>query len=329
MYPRLSDLFKDVFGFELPFTIFSFGFMVAVAVMTAAWLLQRELDRLYAAGKIGSVRLPDPERKKGGKGKVKYVDASPSNLIGTITVLAIVAGFGGAKLFHILENLDSFFIDPWGMIFSKGGFTFYGGLIVAALVITRYVKKKGLSVPRVIDAAAPGLMLAYGIGRIGCHLAGDGDWGIASNLAAKPGWIPTWLWAETYPNNILGINLSSAPVYPTPLYEFAAAVVLFAVLYSLRNHKHLPGWLFWLYLTLNGIERFFIEKIRVNNRFDILGITMTQAEIIAVVLVVVGCIGMWIRWSDNAGVAAASASDGAPADPDAAASVTKAAPGDG
>jgi len=321
MYPRLSDLFSDLFGIHLPFPIYSFGFMVAVAVMTAAWLLQRELDRLYAAGKIGSVRIPDPQTKKSGsgrKGKVKYVSASPSHLIGTITVLAIVAGFGGAKLFHILENLDSFSVDPLGMIFSKGGFTFYGGLIVAAIVIVRYVKKKGISVPRVIDAAAPGLMLAYGIGRIGCHLAGDGDWGIHSDLAAQPSWMPTWLWAETYPNNILGIDLSSTPVYPTPIYEFAAAVVLFAVLYSLRDHRHMAGWLFWLYLTLNGLERFFIEKIRVNNQFDVLGVTMTQAEIIAVLLMIAGCIGMWKRWSkpeaDSVSVPSDAAATASPGD---------------
>jgi len=224
------------------------------------------------------------------------VNVSPSYLVGTITVMAIVAGFAGAKLFHILENLGEFFRDPFRMIFSTGGFTFYGGLILAALVIARFIRRKGLSVPIVADAVAPGLMLAYGIGRIGCQLSGDGDWGITSNLASQPGWIPDWLWAETYSNNILGIDLSAAPVYPTPIYETLAAVVLFSILFSLRNHHHVAGWLFWLYITLNGLERFFIEKIRVNNRFDVLGITMTQAEIIALLLIVAGGVGMWRLW---------------------------------
>lgn len=302
MYPRISDLFSDLFGFNFPIPIYSFGFMVAVGLMTAAWLLQRELDRLYLAGKIAGVKIPDPSKEKTKrKSKKRMIVVSPSHVVGTMTVLAIVSGFGGARLFHILENLDQFFGDPLGMIFSKGGFTFYGGLIVAVVVIARYLKKKGLSVPKVADAIAPGLMLGYGIGRIGCQLSGDGDWGIASNIAAKPGFLPDWLWAETYSNNILGIDLSAAPVYPTPIYEFIAASLLFLLLFKLRGNKHLAGWLFWAYITLNGMERFFIEKIRVNNRFDVLGITMTQAEIIAFLLMVVGVVGMWKLWSARDG----------------------------
>jgi phosphatidylglycerol---prolipoprotein diacylglyceryl transferase len=295
MYPRISDVFRDLFGFDFPIPIYSFGFMVAVAIMTAAWLLQKEFDRLYSAGRINGVRIQDPAAQKGGKkGKRRsFVQASPSYLVGTITVLAIVAGFAGSKLFHILENLGDFVSSPLRMVFSTGGFTFYGGLVVAGLTIAWYVKRKGLSVPIVADSMAPGLMLGYGIGRIGCQLSGDGDWGITANLAAKPEWLPTWLWAETYTGNILGIDLSQAAVYPTPIYETTAAVLLFLVLFHYRDHLHAAGWLFWLYLTVNGIERFFIEKIRVNNRFDLFGITMTQAEIIAVVLIVVGCVGMW------------------------------------
>lgn len=298
MYPRLSDLFSDLFGFSLPFPIYSFGFMVAMGMMTAAWLLQKEFDRLYGMGRIGAVKVPAPDAgKKGKKGRRKaFVDASPSYLVGTITVIVIVTGFAGAKAFHILENLGDFSVNPLRMIFSTGGFTFYGGLILASVVIARYIKKKGLSIPVVADSMAPGLMIGYGIGRIGCQLSGDGDWGIASNLAAQPSWLPDWLWAETYSNNILGIDLSSAPVYPTPIYETFAAIVLFSILFSLRNHRHAAGWLFWLYITLNGLERFFIEKIRVNNRFDVLGITMTQAEIIAFVLILIGCVGMWKLW---------------------------------
>jgi phosphatidylglycerol:prolipoprotein diacylglycerol transferase len=300
MYPRISDIFIDLFGFELPFPIYSFGFMVAVGLMTGAWLLQRELDRLHSLGRIDSITIDDPEEKKSGKkGRAKKIQVSPSYLVGTMTMLAIAGGFSGAKLFHILENLDDFFRDPIGMVFSSGGFTFYGGLIMATLLIARYVKKKGLSVAQVADAIAPGLMLAYGVGRIGCQLSGDGDWGIAANIAAKPDWLPMWLWAETYQNNILNIDLSAAPVYPTPIYEFIAAALLFGLLYRFRNHTHLAGWLFWFYIAVNGIERFFIEKIRVNNRFDLFGITLTQAELIALAFVLVGVIGMWKFWGSR------------------------------
>ena len=293
MYPRLSDIFQDLFGFSLPIPIYSFGFMVAMAAMTAAWLLQKEFDRMYQAGQLSGVKIDDPTAKKG---RAKQVVASPSFIVGTFTMLAIFSGFAGAKVFHILENLGTFFAAPLQMIFSTGGFTFYGGLVVAGVVIARYVKKKGLNLASVADANAPGLMLAYGIGRIGCHLSGDGDWGIAADVAAKPSWLPTWLWAEDYANNILRIDLSAAPVYPTPIYEFVAASVLFLMLWRLRNHNHRKGWLFWVYLFAGGVERLLIEQIRVNNEFDVFGITATQAEVLAVVFIVAGAIGMWRCW---------------------------------
>ncbi len=290
MYPRLSDLFKDLLGIELPFPIYSFGAMVAVAVLMATWLTARELDRRYRAGEIGGVRV----RERDDRGRVRTRQTSPSALVGTMTLVAVGFGFVGAKIFHILENLDTFVLDPLGMIFSTGGFTFYGGLIFGALGVVWYARKKGISVPVLADAAAPGLMLAYGIGRIGCHLAGDGDWGIAANLAAKPDWLPMWLWAESYPHAIIGPP--PQPVYPTSLYEFAMAVVLFGVLWALRKHPFRPGWLFSLYLVFNGLERFLIEQIRVNNRFDLLGLSVTQAEVIAVLLMVGGIVGLIWHW---------------------------------
>jgi phosphatidylglycerol---prolipoprotein diacylglyceryl transferase len=295
MYPRLSDLFTDLFGFQFPIPIYSFGFMVAVGAMFGAWILQKELDRLYGSGLISGVKMPDIKSDK--KGRKKMVEVSPSFIVGTITLIIIGAGFAGAKMFHIFENMDAFLRAPSRMIFTTGGFTFYGGMIVGGLGVVYYVRKKGLSVGRIADAMAPGVMIAYGIGRIGCHLSGDGDWGIASDIASKPGWLPTWLWAETYPNNIMGVDLSSTPVYPTPLYEFFAAAMIFALLWSFRKHNHVAGWLFWVYIVFNGAERFFIEKIRVNNQFELLGQTVTQAEVIALIIIVIGVIGIWKTWT--------------------------------
>lgn len=296
MYPRLSDIFQDLFGFSLPFPIYSFGAMVAVAVLTAMWLTQRELDRLYEVGRISSVRVPVEDRKGKKSGRTPKQDASPSALLGTITVLAVVLGIAGSKLFHILENLDDFSRDPFGMIFSSGGLSFYGGLIIAGLTIAWYVRKKGVELGAFADALAPGLMLAYGIGRIGCHLAGDGDWGIVSDMSAKPDWLPTWLWAETYPNNILGMTLPDPGVYPTSIYEFVFAALLFGVLWVYRKHPYRSGWLFSFYLVLNGIERFLIEQIRVNNQFDLLGLTVTQAEVIATLILAAGVVGLSFTW---------------------------------
>ena len=295
MYPRLSDIFQDLFGFSLPFPIYSFGAMVAAGVLTAMWLARMELDRMYEAGRIGSVRLKIEEGKERSRRRA-WKDVSPSALIGTVTVMAVVLGIAGSKLFHILENLDDFSRDPLGMIFSSGGLTFYGGLIVAGVSIAWYIRKKSLSLGAFADALAPGLMLAYGIGRIGCHLAGDGDWGIMADMSLKPEWLPTWLWAETYPNNILNIDIPDPGVYPTSIYEFVAAALLFGVLWSFRKHPYLNGWLFSFYLVLNGIERFLIEKIRVNNEFDVFGLTVTQAEIISSLIILSGVVGLGLTW---------------------------------
>ena len=302
MYPYLSDILDDLFGIDFPLDIYSFGAMVAIAALTAGWLLGRELDRYYKLGMINGVRMrvdqvktkkkDSSRRKKKQKAKAVHKIVSPSNVVWTVTMIALVSGFAGARLFHILENLDQFAANPAAMLISSGGFSFYGGLIMAPLFVVWYLRRQNLSVPVFADSLAPGLMLAYGIGRIGCHLAGDGDWGITSDLALKPEWLPTWLWAETYPKNIYyGQELAEA-VYPTPLYEFAASVIIFAILWSLRKHPFLSGWLFYVYLVFNGMERFLIEKIRVNNVFDIMGLTVTQAEVISSILIVLGIIGL-------------------------------------
>jgi phosphatidylglycerol:prolipoprotein diacylglycerol transferase len=143
-----------------------------------------------------------------------------------------------------------------------------------------------------LDATAPSMMLGYAVGRIGCQLAGDGDWGIASNMALKPTWLPNWLWAQTYDGNIAGVVIPEPGVYPTPIYESAAAFILFAVLLGLRSEVQRPTYLFSVYLIFAGFERLLIEKLRINPEHDWLGIQLTQAEAISVVLVVAGLLGV-------------------------------------
>lgn len=300
MYPRLSDLFADFLGIDLPFPIYSFGFMVAVAILTAAWLVGRELDRMFREGRIDAVRVPvQGKNRKGRRGGTEK--APPSELVGTMVLIAAGVGIAGAKLFHILENLDTFVLNPGGMIFSAGGLTFYGGFLCAAGALAYYVRKHNIPVGAFADAVAPGLILGYGIGRIGCHLAGDGDWGVVADMSLKPEWLPMWLWAETYPNNILRMDIPAPGVYPTPLYEFGAALVIFGLLWAVRKHPFKGGWLFSMYLVLSGVERFFIEKIRVNNEYEILGFAPTQAEIISVLTVLAGVAGlvMFTRWRET------------------------------
>ena len=130
---------------------------------------------------------------------------SPSSLLWNMALMAGCFGVLGAKLFHIIDYWDEFVRDPAGMFFSglrAHGLRRHpvgGPRDPAGTPVT-----KGLNGAHLADSVAPGLMLAYGIGRIGCYLSGDGDWGVCSSLANKPGWVPGWLWSETFPRNMLG-----------------------------------------------------------------------------------------------------------------------------
>ena len=237
-------------------------------------------------------------------------DVKPQELTANILLISAGSGLVGAKIFHQLENWDDFIADPLGQLLSGGGLTFYGGLICGALAVILYVKKYKIKTGVIADAMAAPLMLAYGIGRIGCHMSGDGDWGI-SNLNPKPDWlqfIPDWMWAYTYPNNViragermdvctdpLGIYCFELanPVYPTAVYEALMGIILFTIIWKLRNSFKTPGMVFGLYLVFNGLERFSIEKIRINNE---LYNGLTQAEMISTGLIVLGLgLFFWLK----------------------------------
>ena len=234
----------------------------------------------------------------------------PADHAGSITIIAAVVGILGAKIFHNLENLDTFFNDPVGSLLSFSGLTFYGGLICATVAIIIYTKKHNIKFVHLVDSAAPGLILAYGVGRIGCHLAGDGDWGI-SNTAAMPEWLafmPEWIWAYDYPNNVLseGVRLTEGVIYPgygyhlvpsvfpTAIYEVMMSLVIFTFLWGMRKRWSTPGMITAVYLIFNGTERFLIEKIRVNNVFDLMGLSVTQAEVISFGIFFMGVVGIFL-----------------------------------
>lgn len=244
-------------------------------------------------------QLPQPE--------IKTETFSAGEYTGTITFLAAIGGLAGAKLFHLLENpaeLREFFTNPSLESFISG-LTVYGGLIMGAIVVLTFARMKKLPLLVLSDSATPGMILAYGIGRMGCHTSGDGDWGI-ENLSPKPGWLswlPDWAWSYDYPNNVNrvgefmtsnqypGYGTHLVPgVFPTPLYEIVAAVAIFLFLWMLRKRVSAAGVITAAYLIFNGLERFFIEKIRVNNKFDFLGIQVTQAELIAVLFMIGGIV---------------------------------------
>lgn len=246
----------------------------------------------------------EKNKQKLAKPEKRTIRIWPQDRVGDIVIYAAAFGFLGAKIFHNLENWNDFVADPVGSLVSFSGLTFYGGLICAGIAIILYARKKKISVVHLCDAMAPTMMLAYGLGRIGCQVSGDGDWGIV-NLNPKPfSWLPDWMWAYTYPHNVVGegvpipgctgpyCNQLPAPVYPTALYEIIACLILFVVLWFLRKRIKVPGRIFGLYLALNGLERFFIEKIRVNTKYEQLPFQPTQAELISLVLVIAGVVLM-------------------------------------
>lgn len=243
------------------------------------------------------------EKEKLPQPITQEVVVHPYELTGNIVFVAAVAGIAGAKLFDVIEHLDELFTDPIGTLFSFSGLAFYGGLIVAAVSVVIYARKNSISFVHIADTVAPALMIAYAVGRIGCQISGDGCWGVA-NLAPKPEWmgfLPDWMWAFDYPHNVIneGIPIANCsgshchvlehPVYPTPFYESSLATLFFLVLWFIRKKIAIPGVLFGLYLMLNGVERFVIEKIRVNIKYDLVaGIKATQAEMIATGLFLAG-----------------------------------------
>lgn len=247
----------------------------------------------------------DAKKQQLPKPKKVTQTVHPHEIMGSVLVWAAVAGFAGAKIFHNLEYISDFMKDPIEGLLSFSGLTFYGGLICGGAAVLYVAYKNGIKPLHMLDVGAPGMMLAYGIGRIGCHLSGDGDWGIA-NLAPKPSWLswaPDWVWATKYPHNVIneGVPIKDCvgkfcmelpdPVYPTAFYEVLMASVIFIFLWSIRKKINVPGLLFSIYLILNGLERFMIELIRVNSKYHVAGLSFTQAELIAVILIMLGVIG--------------------------------------
>ncbi len=229
----------------------------------------------------------------------------PHDRVGDIVLYAAIFGFLGAKIFHNLENWGEFVKDPIGNLIAFSGLTFYGGLICATVAIIYFARKHKIGVVHLADAMAPTMMFAYAMGRIGCQVSGDGDWGIVNNNPKPFAWMPDGLWSSVYAHNVIGegvpikdcvgqyCNQLPMPVYPTALYEVIACLLLFGVLWFLRTRINVAGRLAALYLMFNGIERFLVEKIRVNTKYVDLPFQPTQAEIISLCLFLGGVFLWW------------------------------------
>lgn len=292
--------FKAFLMFE-DYTVFCDNPQDAVLSTQGSWL-----GALILGALGGGYKFYQYNKHKDSQAQLMEVEKNLGDELGTIFTIAFISGVLGAKIFHNLEYLDQFMKDPVGQLLSFSGLTFYGGLLVGTMAVLFYVNRRGYRLLPFVDGASMILILGYGIGRIGCQVSGDGDWGI-DNTSPKPGWLswaPDWVWAFDYPHNVLrrGVPIEDCAahwgeycthlevsVFPTPIYETTMAFLIFGILWLTR--KRLPFWgqTLSLYLIFNGIERFVIEKIRTNpGQFG--EDAFTQAEIISSGLVLLGVI---------------------------------------
>jgi phosphatidylglycerol:prolipoprotein diacylglycerol transferase len=238
MYPVLIK----IGNFEIP----SFGVMLAVGILLA-WI--------YFKRQFGS--------------------QVNQETIGALATYSILAGVAGARINYILEHASeiqslSSFVS---MLISRSGLTVYGGILAGTAFGAWYAKKHQLPVWKIMDSGALAICIGYFWGRLGCQLAGDGDYGTPSDLP----------WAMSYPR---GTVPTFQRVHPTPIYDMILIAAIFAVLLAVKKHGPREGALFSLFLILAGTERFLIEFIRMNPPV-LLG--LTEAQIVSIALVLLGC----------------------------------------
>jgi phosphatidylglycerol---prolipoprotein diacylglyceryl transferase len=235
-----------------PLTLGSYGLMVAIGLICAFFILRADFAR-------------------------RGVSADAEAIIG-ITGLS---GLVGSRLYHLLESPVEFFADPWPQIFSTMGFAFVGAIIGGFFALVLLAKRFRMSPLLMLDAASPAAAIGYGIGRIGCLISGDGDYGIPTSLP----------WGMSFPN---GIVPTTERVHPTPIYEFLVAVLIAWILWRLGARclkTHVPnGIIFAAYLVLTGIARFLVEIIRINPRsfYWLTKYGLTNAQAASVVSVLAG-----------------------------------------
>ena len=270
--------------------IYSYGLMLGIAFLLGSFVLSRELKRKGLNPALG----------------------------GTITTLAIIFGIAGAKLLFLLENWSDFTRDPVGMAFSGGGLTWYGGFILAMAVVYFYLRAKKIPFLKVWDGLGVALILAYGVGRIGCHLSGDGDYGPPTTLPwgtiyAQGTAKPTYQLRDYFDRNpderqrwnydslrVLPAGIdrlghrvtqfdATTPLHPTPIYELLLGVAGFVILLAIRRKPLPEGMVFMIYLLLASTFRFVIEFWRLNPK--LIG-GFSEAQVLAIALFCAGLAGL-------------------------------------
>ena len=248
----------------------TFGLMVATAMVAAYFVLRADLAR-------------------------RAIAPASSGLAEAFIAIPCLAGIAGAKLYHVLETPHDLFADPVGELFSQFGFAWFGGMIAGIAAFVWVARRNKVPLLLALDAGSPAAALGYGIGRIGCLLSGDGDYGVPTSLP----------WGMSFPN---GLVPTDQRVHPTPIYEFLAACVIAWLLWKIgaravstrsdagtrsavNSVSAKAGNVFAAYLVLTGLARFLVEFIRINPR-SFLGVTNAQAASLA--SVIVGVI-LWVR----------------------------------
>jgi phosphatidylglycerol:prolipoprotein diacylglycerol transferase len=217
---------------------------------------------MFALGFLGAAAVCGRRFKELGK---------PADWAYEMIFAALVGGIVGARAYYMAQNWDAVKEDFFGNLFSGSGLVWYGGAIGGAIAVCIWAWRRGFLELALLDLAAAPLALGYAIGRIGCQLSGDGDYG-------KPSDLP---WAMSYPD---GTVPTTDRVQPTPVYESVTMALVAWILWSLRD-RLAPGLLFALYLVLSGLERFLVEFVRRNDEVWA-GLTVPQIE--SVVLMVIG-----------------------------------------
>lgn len=275
----LSDTVMPILFKIGPFNVYSFGLMMAIGFIVANYVLVREFTR----------KKLDP------------------NFANKLTFIAIIFGIAGSKILSLLESWSDFLKDPIGMAISPGGLTWYGGFILAFIVILFAVRRKHYNFMMITDAFAPALILGYGVARLGCHFSGDGDYGIPTDLPwgvdYSKGIVPPSIALKDFPQITAkfpgGIVPDNTPLHPTPIYEFIACAIIFLFLWRMRKKPWPSGQLFMTYLALAGLERFLVEFIRLNPR---LLFGLSEAQLISVLLIFIGTVGIIYYRSTNGAV---------------------------
>ena len=271
MWPIVYDFgLIRIFGFEFHLAIYSYGLMLVVAFYSCYALLFKEMKRLDYDEKIAS----------------------------DIVTSAALGGIIGSKIYYLIENFDRVIADPYGMIFSGAGLVFLGGLMGGTIGVTIVLRKNDLPWLKFADIIAPLLIIGYSIGRIGCFLVGD-DYGLPTKsvigISFENGAPPTTYESLSY--NYSWLNLSNwnpgeiITVFPTQIIETIIGFGIFFFLWNKRQAVITKGSLFFTYLILAGIERFFIEFIRLNPKYlwiikDAVG--FSGAQVISLIMISIG-----------------------------------------